>query len=76
MLDATQVLRWLRDSELLARVGGGVLQPGDRELLTASWEGRDDNDWSVEDVALIDELRYLLGDAPETPHEDDPLAHP
>ena len=75
VLDATQVLRWLRDPELLARVADGVLSQEDRELLTASWAGRADNDWSVEDVALLDELRYLLGDAPETPHEDDPLAH-
>jgi len=31
--------------------------------------------WSVEDVALIDELRYLLGDMPEATAEEDPLAH-
>jgi DNA helicase IV len=75
-LDATQVLRWLRDQELLDRVADGVLSPEDRALLTTSWAGRDERDWSVEDVALLDELRYLLGDAPEkAAHEDDPLAH-
>ena len=45
VLDATQVLRWLRDPELLARVADGVLSQEDRELLTASWVGRADNDW-------------------------------
>ena len=73
-LDATDVLRWLRDPELLVRVGEGVVSPADQELLAASWQGRDD--WSVEDVALLDELRYLLGDLPEkNDHEPDPLAH-
>ena len=74
-LDATRVLGWLRDPELLGRVGEGVLSHDDRALLTRSWDGRDATDWSVEDVALLDELRYLLGDAPEKSHEDDPLAH-
>ncbi|HET9860159.1 MAG TPA: UvrD-helicase domain-containing protein, partial [Nocardioidaceae bacterium] len=36
----------------------------------------DEGRWSVEDVALLDELRYLLGDVPETRDEEhDPLAH-
>ncbi|MGZ4495064.1 MAG: HelD family protein [Nocardioides sp.] len=73
-LDATEVLRWLRDPELLARVGEGVVSAADQAVLLASWQGRDD--WSVEDVALLDELRYLLGDAPEKDdREPDPLAH-
>jgi DNA helicase IV len=77
-LDATDVLRWLRDPELLARVGEGVVSQEDMALLTKSWtsprEGRDE--WSVEDVALLDELRYQLGDLPEKhDHDPDPLAH-
>ena len=74
-LDATDVLGWLRDPELLGRVGEGVLSHDELALLSKSWKDRDGGDWSVEDVALLDEVRYLLGDAPEHPHEDDPLAH-
>ncbi len=34
------------------------------------------DEWSVEDVPLLDELRYALGDLPEpTEKEHDPLAH-
>jgi hypothetical protein len=78
-LDATQVLGWLADPELLARVGEGVVSQEDRALLTKSWayDGRGAPTWSVEDVPLLDELRYQLGDLPER-HEDedeDPLAH-
>ncbi|HSE08487.1 MAG TPA: UvrD-helicase domain-containing protein [Nocardioidaceae bacterium] len=82
-LDATQVLRWLADPELLARVGEGVVSQEDMALLTKSWAyaGSHGNphrgpDWSVEDVPLLDELRYQLGDVPEShEEEEDPLAH-
>jgi len=86
-LDATDVLGWLRDPELLARVGEGVVSQEDQALLSKSWgpvrEPREyrvaPDDWSIEDVALLDELRYELGDVPERPHNDrdvelDPLA--
>ncbi len=79
-LDATEVLRWLRDPELLAKVGEGVLSQEDMALLSKSWAptgavaGKDE--WSVEDVPLLDELRYQLGDVPEKiDRELDPLAH-
>ncbi|MGA9746669.1 MAG: UvrD-helicase domain-containing protein, partial [Nocardioides sp.] len=74
-LDAPEVLGWLRDGDLLARIGEGVVPHDDLALLRSSWGDRTAGDWSVEDVALLDELRYLLGDAPEVPHDDDPLAH-
>nr|WP_148574104.1 UvrD-helicase domain-containing protein [Nocardioides caldifontis] len=75
-LDATEVLRWLRDPELLGRVAEGVLSPDDVRVLSRpdAWH----DDWSVEDVPLLDELRYQLGDPPERndPDEErDPLAH-
>ncbi len=80
-LDATHVLGWLADAEFLARVGEGVLSQEDRALLTKSWsydgqhDGRGGTDWSVEDVPLLDELRYQLGDVPEVhDEEEDPLA--
>ena len=70
---ATDVLGWLRDPELLARVGDGVVDAEEQRLLLKSWGeepaapllgraalGR----LSVQDVALVDELRYALGDVP------------
>ena len=81
-LDATEVLGWLRDPDTLTRVGEGLLSAGEVALLTKSWaavgaEGEhDDGRWSVEDVPLLDELRYELGDLPEDTEQDgDPLAH-
>jgi DNA helicase IV len=87
-LDATDVLGWLRDPEVLSRVAEGVLSHEDQALLSRSWgpvrEPREfrvgPDDWSIEDVALLDELRYELGDVPEKPQQDrdadlDPLAH-
>ena len=108
-LDATDVLRWLRDPELFARVGEGVLSQEDMALLSKSWvTGRSaatgdttaggseagggtggaseagggprrraaaSDEWSVEDVPLLDELRYELGDVPvRADTELDPLA--
>jgi DNA helicase IV len=74
-LDATEVLRWLRDPELLGRVAEGVLTAGEIETLSrpSAWA----DEFSIEDVALVDELRYSLGDPPERTDEEepDPLAH-
>ena len=76
-LDAPTVLSWLRDPELLARVADGVLTPEEQRLLTKSWagDGAQPIDLSVEDVPLIDELRYALGDVPRRTEDerDDPL---
>ena len=66
-LDATEVLGWLRDPHLLGRVAQGVLSPEEQALLTASWGAEG---WSVEDVALLDELRFELGDVPQRPAND------
>ncbi len=88
-LDAVEVLSWLRDPELLGRVAEGVLDRDQQELLSRSWGPVREpaayrvtpDDWSVEDVPLIDELRYQLGDVPEKPKRGDrdddldPLAH-
>ncbi len=60
VLDAATVLGWLRDPELLARVSEGVLDDESVRLLSKSWGDQ----ISVDDVALLDELRYLLGDPP------------
>lgn len=71
VLDAATVLGWLRDADLLARVADGVLDDEAVRLLTKSWG----EELSVEDVPLVDELRYLLGDPPlVNDTEEDPLA--
>jgi DNA helicase IV len=71
-LDAPQVLSWLRDPEFLARVGEGVISAEEQRLLTKSWSGDGPllDSLAVEDVPLLDELRYALGDVPAR-HEDD-----
>jgi DNA helicase IV len=60
VLDAATVLGWLRDRDVLARVGEGLLDEESQRLLAKSWG----DTLSVDDVALLDELRYLLGDPP------------
>jgi DNA helicase IV len=70
-LDAPTVLGWLRDPELLAQVGEGVVSVDDQTLLTKSWA--DGAPPSVEDVPLLDELRYALGDVPDRRDEDHEL---
>lgn len=70
-LDAPEVLSWLRDPELLARVAEGVVGAEEQRLLSKSWSG--DGSLSVEDVPLLDELRYALGDVPQRTEEDHEL---
>ncbi len=60
MLDAATVLGWLREPDFLARVSEGVLEDEAVRVLAKSWS----ESLSVDDVALLDELRYLLGDPP------------
>lgn len=67
-LEAATVLSWLRDPEFLSRVGEGVLGHGDQQLLLKSWSGNEP--MSVQDVPLLDELRYLLGDVPQRTDEE------
>ncbi len=75
VLDAATVLGWLRDPELLDRVSDGVLDDESVRLVAKSWG----DDLSVDDVPLLDELRYLLGDPPltgevELDFDQDPLS--
>ena len=69
-LGATEALGWLRDPEFLARVGEGLVTSDEQRLLTDSWQ---DDSLSVEDVPLVDELRYALGDVPDRREEDHEL---
>jgi DNA helicase IV len=61
-LDASEVFGWLRDPEFLARVGDGLIDAEEQRLLSKSWSGA--SDFSVEDIPLLDELRYAIGDVP------------
>jgi DNA helicase IV len=65
VLDAATVLGWLRDPDLLTRVSEGLLDDESVRLLSKSWgHPEDSRGLSVDDVAMLDELRYLLGDPP------------
>ncbi|MDO9456144.1 UvrD-helicase domain-containing protein, partial [Nocardioides sp.] len=72
-LAAADVLGWLRDPDLLVRVGDEVVTPEEQRLLLKSWSGA--TDLSIEDVALLDELRYAIGDVPAKADDDrdDPM---
>jgi DNA helicase IV len=70
VVDAVDVLGWLADRERLERDAADVLAPAEIDELVESFGG---DDFSVEDVPLLDELRYLLGEPPDADREDDPL---
>ncbi len=70
VVDAVDVYGWLRDRSRLAADAGTLLSRAELDDLLESFA----DDFSVEDVPLLDELRYLLGEPPEPEHEDDPLA--
>jgi len=70
VLDAVDVLSWLADKDRLRADAARLLTLSEVDDLAESLGG----ELTVEDVPLVDELRYLLGDAPELPDdEDDPL---
>jgi hypothetical protein len=73
-LDAPTVLGWLHDPDFLARVAEGVLSPEEQRVLTKAWA--DGTGLTIEDIPLVDELRYALGDVPQRSDDerDDPLA--
>ncbi|MFD2421264.1 HelD family protein [Amycolatopsis pigmentata] len=58
-----EILRWLGDRNRLARAGKGVLTAPEIDLLAESLT--DPADWTVADIALLDELRVLLGPPPK-----------
>ncbi len=72
-LIATDVLGWLADPDFLARVSDGILSREEQLLLLKSWGSSSAGSVSVEDVPLLDELRYALGDIPERKDSDHEL---
>ncbi len=63
MLTPLEVLSWLRDVDRVRDAGRDWLSAAQAKALAESWAGLPD-DPSVADVALIDEVRVLLGDPP------------
>jgi DNA helicase IV len=64
LLEPAEVLGWLGDRDRLARAAGNLLSAGEVTALAASWANREAGP-SVADVALLDELRGLLGTPPK-----------
>jgi DNA helicase IV len=62
VLSPTGVLRSLGERSRLAKAAGQVLSGREIDSLAASWAK---DDWSVADVALLDELRTLIGPPPK-----------
>lgn len=59
-----EILRWLGEAPRLSRAAKGVLNSGEVELLAASF-GEESHERTVADIALLDELRVLLGPPPK-----------
>jgi DNA helicase IV len=64
LLEPAEVLGWLGDRERLARLAGNTLTRDEVTALAASWADPDAGP-TVADVALLDELRVLLGTPPK-----------
>jgi hypothetical protein len=70
VLTPTKVLSWLADVARVATGLGRGLDARDAETLAGSYRGS--STWSVDDVALLDELAVLLGDPPAAPKAPEP----
>jgi hypothetical protein len=64
--------RRLADRRRLARAAGSDLSADEMSLLVASWRDVTADTLSVADVALVDELRVLLGEPPQQTAKRDP----
>jgi DNA helicase IV len=72
VVDAADALGWLVDSQRLASDGSDVLSRHEvSELSESLSRNLVAGVATVEDVPLIDELRYLLGDPPESTDDDE-----
>ncbi|TWG08993.1 HelD family protein [Saccharopolyspora dendranthemae] len=72
-----QVLRWLSDPERLAGAARRLLAAEEVDVLAKSWASiaeSSGSDWTVADVALIDELRMLIGPPPKRSRRAEPEA--
>ncbi|MCW3156869.1 HelD family protein [Micropruina sonneratiae] len=69
-LSPTEVLRRLDDPAVTRQVGVGLLDDAEQQVLSTSFAQQT---WSVADIALLDELAYLLGPIPAEPDAEDPV---
>ncbi|WP_410591556.1 HelD family protein [Amycolatopsis sp. lyj-23] len=64
VLYPAQILKWLADEKRLASAAKGVLNRQEISMLAADFADRS-RGWSIADVALLDELRVLIGPPPK-----------
>ncbi|MEU8638794.1 ATP-binding domain-containing protein [Amycolatopsis sp. NPDC048633] len=64
VLYPAQILKWLGEEKRLASVAKGVLNRQEISLLARDLADRS-RGWSIADVALLDELRVLIGPPPK-----------
>ena len=64
VLYPAQVLKWLGNEKRMAAASKGILNRNEISLLSADFADRS-RGWSVADVALLDELRVLVGPEPK-----------
>ena len=70
-IDPRQVLLWLTDAGRLARFARGVLTDAEQAELVRSFEAAlATGEWSVADVALVDDLLARLAEVPEAQREE------
>ena len=70
-IDPREVLLWMADEERLARYARGILQPEQQRVLRESFEvALTTGEWSIADVALMDDLMARLGEVPEPEREE------
>ena len=74
VLSPEELLGWLGDEQRLARAARRTLSPHEVELLAASFADRS-RGFSVADIALLDELRVLVG-TPRRTRRDPESAEP
>ena len=65
-VDPIEIWRTLPD--VIDSLGRGAFTPVEVKALKASWRGEEP---SIEDVPLIDELRYVIGEIPDDTGDDD-----
>ncbi|MFE0025707.1 HelD family protein [Amycolatopsis sp. NPDC059021] len=72
ILYPAQILKWLGDEKRLAAAAKGILSRNDITMLAADFADRS-RGWSVADVALLDELRVLIGPPPKRRRKNQPV---
>ncbi|MEV6826425.1 ATP-binding domain-containing protein [Amycolatopsis sp. NPDC051102] len=64
VLYPAQILKWLGEEKRLASAAKGILNRQEISMLAADFADRS-RGWSIADIALLDELRVLIGPPPK-----------